>query len=59
VVADEIFNLLKSSNRALCVAETEERVTPMWLLPISVTRYRKPRTRPTSAAPWSIEFARS
>ena len=25
---DEIFNLLKSNNRALCVAETEERVTP-------------------------------
>jgi uncharacterized protein YecE (DUF72 family) len=25
---DEIFDLLKSSNRALCVAETEERVTP-------------------------------
>jgi len=28
--ADEIFALLKSCNRALCVAETEERVTPMW-----------------------------
>jgi uncharacterized protein YecE (DUF72 family) len=25
---DEIFALLKSCNRALCVAETEERVTP-------------------------------
>src|SRR5207253_4740999 len=25
---DEIFALLKSYNRALCVAETEERVTP-------------------------------
>jgi uncharacterized protein YecE (DUF72 family) len=26
--ADEIFSLLKSGNRALCVAETEERTTP-------------------------------
>jgi uncharacterized protein YecE (DUF72 family) len=40
---DEIFNLLKASNRALCVAETEERVTPdevtadFWYY-----RYRKP-----------------
>ena len=25
---DEIFELLKTHNRALCVAETEERVTP-------------------------------
>ncbi len=39
--SDEIFNLLKSHNRALCVAETEERSTPgcsdcrLLLLPLS------------------------
>jgi len=32
--ADEIFALLKSCNRALCVAETEERVTPDVVTPI-------------------------
>src|SRR6185437_940495 len=40
---DEIFNLLKSNNRALCVAETEERVTPdVVTADFSYYRYRKP-----------------
>ena len=40
---DEIFNLLKSNNRALCVAETEERVTPdVVTADFCYYRYRKP-----------------
>src|SRR5712692_6263179 len=40
---DEIFNLLKSRNRALCVAETEERVTPdVVTADFCYYRYRKP-----------------
>ncbi len=40
---DEIFGLLKSSNRALCVAETEERVTPdVVTADFCYYRYRKP-----------------
>jgi len=40
---DEIFDLLKSSNRALCVAETEERFTPdVVTADFCYYRYRKP-----------------
>jgi len=41
--ADDIFSLLKQHNRALCVAETEERVTPDVVTADFVYyRYRKP-----------------
>ncbi len=44
---DEIFNLLKSHNRALCVAETEERVTPdVVTADFCYYRYRKPTYTP-------------
>ena len=44
---DEIFALLKSSNRALCVAETEERVTPdVVTADFCYYRYRKPSYTP-------------
>ncbi len=44
---DEIFNLLKSGNRALCVAETEERNTPdVVTADFSYYRYRKPSYTP-------------
>lgn len=40
---DEIFDLLKKHNRALCIAETEERVTPdVVTADFSYYRYRKP-----------------
>ena len=40
---DEVFNLLKSHKRALCVAETEERVTPdVTTADFGYYRYRKP-----------------
>jgi uncharacterized protein YecE (DUF72 family) len=40
---DEIFALLKKHNRALCVAETEERVTPdVVTADFCYYRYRKP-----------------
>ena len=40
---DEIFSLLKANNRALCIAETEERVTPdVVTADFSYYRYRKP-----------------
>jgi uncharacterized protein YecE (DUF72 family) len=40
---DNIFDLLKKNNRALCVAETEERVTPDVLTAdFAYYRYRKP-----------------
>ena len=40
---DEIFNLLKSGNRALCIAETEERTTPdVVTADFCYYRYRKP-----------------
>jgi len=40
---DEIFSLLKEHNRALCVAETEERVTPdVITADFCYYRYRKP-----------------
>lgn len=40
---DEVFNLLKTHKRALCVAETEERVTPdVITADFSYYRYRKP-----------------
>ncbi len=41
--ADPIFDLLKQHNRALCVAETEERVTPEIITAdFAYYRYRKP-----------------
>ncbi len=44
---DEIFNLLQSHNRALCVAETEERVTPdVVTADFCYYRYRKPTYTP-------------
>jgi len=44
---DEIFALLKSRNRALCVAETEERVTPdVVTADFCYYRYRKPSYTP-------------
>jgi uncharacterized protein YecE (DUF72 family) len=44
---DSIFDLLKQSNRALCVAETEERVTPdVVTADFSYYRYRKPGYSP-------------
>lgn len=45
--ADEIFNLLKAHNRALCVAETEERTTPdVVTADFAYYRYRKPEYTP-------------
>jgi uncharacterized protein YecE (DUF72 family) len=44
---DEIFNLLKTANRALCVAETEERITPdVVTADFCYYRYRKPSYTP-------------
>ncbi len=44
---DEIFDLLKTHNRALCVAETEERVTPdVVTADFAYYRYRKPTYTP-------------
>ncbi|HWF91253.1 MAG TPA: DUF72 domain-containing protein [Terriglobales bacterium] len=41
--SDQVFDLLKKNNRALCVAETEERVTPDVVTANFVYyRYRKP-----------------
>jgi uncharacterized protein YecE (DUF72 family) len=41
--ADEIFDLLKRYNRALCVAETEDRLTPdVVTADFCYYRYRKP-----------------
>ena len=46
-LTDEIFALLKSCNRALCVAETEERVTPDEVTAdFCYYRYRKPSYTP-------------
>jgi uncharacterized protein YecE (DUF72 family) len=40
---DEIFDLLRSGNRALCIAETEERITPdVVTADFCYYRYRKP-----------------
>jgi len=45
--ADEVFSLLKEHNRALCVAETEERVTPdIVTADFCYYRYRKPEYSP-------------
>jgi len=45
--ADDIFSLLKQHNRALCIAETEERVTPdVVTAAFSYYRYRKPEYTP-------------
>ena len=44
---DEIFALLKNGNRALCVAETEERTTPdVVTADFCYYRYRKPSYTP-------------
>ena len=44
---DEIFALLKQHNRALCIAETEERVTPdVITADFCYYRYRKPEYSP-------------
>jgi len=44
---DEIFELLKSHNRALCVAESEERTTPdVVTASFCYYRYRKPSYTP-------------
>jgi uncharacterized protein YecE (DUF72 family) len=40
---DEVYELLKKNNRALCIAETEERVTPdVTTADFAYYRYRKP-----------------
>jgi len=40
---DQVFDLLKSRNLALCIAETEDRVTPdVVTAPFCYYRYRKP-----------------
>lgn len=45
--SDDIFNLLKAHNRALCVAETEERTTPdVVTADLAYYRYRKPEYTP-------------
>jgi uncharacterized protein YecE (DUF72 family) len=45
--SDEVFALLKKHNRALCVAETEERVTPdVVTADFCYYRYRKPTYTP-------------
>ena len=42
-LGDDVFSLLKQHNRALCVAETEERVTPdVVTADFCYYRYRKP-----------------
>ena len=44
---DEIFALLKDANRALCVAETEDRTTPdVVTADFCYYRYRKPSYTP-------------
>jgi len=44
--ADDIFSLLKQHNRALCIAETEERATPdVVTADFCYYRYRKPEYR--------------
>jgi uncharacterized protein YecE (DUF72 family) len=45
--ADNIFSLLKQHNRALCIAETEDRVTPdVVTADFCYYRYRKPEYSP-------------
>jgi uncharacterized protein YecE (DUF72 family) len=45
--ADDIFSCLKQHNRALCVAETEERITPdVVTADFCYYRYRKPEYSP-------------
>ncbi len=42
-LTDGVFNLLRAHNRALCIAETEERVTPdVTTADFAYYRYRKP-----------------
>ena len=45
--ADDVFSILKPHNRALCVAETEDRVTPdVVTADFCYYRYRKPEYTP-------------
>lgn len=45
--SDAVFDLLRKSNRALCVAETEDRVTPdVFTADFAYYRYRKPTYTP-------------
>lgn len=45
--SDEVFDILKNSNRALCVAETEERTTPdVVTADFAYYRFRKPTYTP-------------
>ena len=49
--ADDIFSCLKQHNRALCVAETEDRVTPdVVTADFCYYRYRKPEYPPEERA---------
>src|SRR5436190_12275919 len=49
--ADDIFSLLREHNRALCIAETEERVTPdVVTADFCYYRYRKPEYTPDERA---------
>lgn len=44
---DEVFSLLKAGNRALCIAETEDRTTPdVVTADFAYYRYRKPSYTP-------------
>jgi uncharacterized protein YecE (DUF72 family) len=46
-LTDEVFNVLRSSNRALCIAETEERTTPdVVTADFCYYRFRKPSYTP-------------
>ena len=55
--ADEIFDLLKAGNRALCVAETEERVTPdVVTADFCYYRYRKPSYTPDERQPMVVRI---
>jgi uncharacterized protein YecE (DUF72 family) len=48
---DDIFSLLKQHNRALCIAETEERATPdVVTADFCYYRYRKPEYSPDERA---------
>jgi uncharacterized protein YecE (DUF72 family) len=49
--ADDIFSCLKEHNRALCIAETEDRVTPdVVTADFCYYRYRKPEYTPEERA---------
>jgi uncharacterized protein YecE (DUF72 family) len=49
--ADDVFSCLRTHNRALCIAETEERVTPdVTTADFAYYRYRKPEYTPDERA---------